>query len=51
MRFFDMSAGSHNDTANDDFDDGVRVRCDALRIKCRCCLFRLSLPNSSLRQR
>lgn len=41
MRFFDMSAGPHDDTANDDFDDGVGARCGALRFNCRRCLSRL----------
>ena len=36
MRFFNMPADPHDDTVNVDFDDGVGVRCDALRINCRC---------------
>jgi hypothetical protein len=41
MRFFNMSAGPHHDTANDDFDDGAGARCGALRFNCRRCLSRL----------
>jgi len=36
MRFFNMPADPHDDTVNVDFDDGVGVRCDALRINWCC---------------
>ena len=41
MRFFNMPAGPHDDTANDDFDHGIGVRYDDLRIN-RYCLSRLT---------
>lgn len=41
MRLVGMPARPHDDNANDDFNDGVRPRHKALRIRCLCCLPRL----------